>query len=227
MVIVMMVLSQFVEASGNYGFDLDYWEGILVLSFLPAVLGLLILVISISGTLVSGTRLVNEDLAEGEKSHNPIWGLVFWLVPIYGIYKSYVMGKSIEKLSGSERAVTTKLFVALFVSWFLSIVSEGSSRTNLDPRTAFFVGLVILGLIAATWFYIAIQMHILLREMRSVTFFQEDVQGLSEQKIEHPLKPFPKDEGVLASANHRFCTNCGQMRVLKSKFCSECGSSFS
>lgn len=225
LVLIMMVLSQFVEAAGKFDFDLAYWEGVLGLSFLPVIVGFLMLLVSISGALVSGTRFANERLRQGGKSHNPIWGVLLWFVPIYGAYKAYVMGRSIETASGSKSAITSKLLVALFVSWVFGLVSDGSSRTNLDPRTLFLVSLVMLALLALAWFYMAAQTHLFLREIRTLAAaLDEDKQ--QEQEFEVDLQPSLRSDALAVDAPQKFCTNCGHVKGLNSKFCGECGSSF-
>jgi len=225
-VLLIVVSWQFVEASEKDDFDLGYWEGILGLSFLPVILGFLILFISISGALVSGTRYANQNLADGEKSHNPIWGVLFWFVPIYGLYKSYVMSRSIERAFAHEGRITKKLFTALFLSWVLGIVSEVSSRTIPDPRTVFLLALAILALITAVWFFMAIQTHGFLGDVRALAFALSG-EGQIPTKSEKASHLAPKNEGVPEQSTQKFCTNCGGTRSLNSKFCGECGSPFS
>ena len=153
-VIAALLLSQ-VEVTTEY--ELAMLEGSLGLSLIPVLIGLAILLISISGTLVSGSRFVNQGLTEGEKSHNPIWGVLLWFAPIYGLYKGFVMGKSIEKATGSETSTTSKLFLGFFVSWLLGVVSEAASRTNLDPQSLFQASILLISLVTATWFYMSVQ----------------------------------------------------------------------
>lgn len=221
--IILLLLGQ-AEVSTDY--ELAMWEGTLGLSLMPALLGLAILIIAISGTLVSGTRFANQGLAEGEKSHNPIWGVLFWFVPIFGLYKSFVMGKSIEKTAGSETSTTSKLFLGFFVSWLLGVVSEASSRTDLDPQIFFQASLLMLFLVTATWFYMSVQAHSFLRGLRVFSSALESVEEKSVDIIVGSL-PAPKSEETEEMGASKFCSNCGQKRSLGSKFCGECGSSFS
>lgn len=222
-VIVLLLLSQ-VEISTEY--ELAMWEGTLGLSLIPVLIGLAILIVSISGTLVSGARFVNQGLVEGEKSHNPLWGVFLWFVPIYGLYKAFVMGKSIEKATGSEASTTSKLFFGFFVSWLLGVVSEASSRTDLYPQTLFQASLLMLFLVTATWFYMSVQAHNFLRGLRVFSSALESVEEKSVQSNVGSL-PFPKSEETEEMGASKFCSNCGQKRSLGSKFCGECGSSFS
>lgn len=220
--IILLLLSQ-AEISTDY--ELAMWEGTLGLSLMPALLGLAILIISISGTLVSGTRFVNQGLAEGEKSHNPIWGVLLWFAPIYGLYKAFVMGKSIEKATGSETSTTSKLFLGFIASWLLGVVSEASSRTDLDPLTFFQASLLVLFLVSATWFYMSVQAHNFLRGLR---VFSSALESVEQKSLEINVASLPTPEGEEAKETMagKFCTNCGQKRSLGSKFCGECGSSF-
>ena len=221
-VIAALFLSQ-VEVTTEY--ELAMLEGSLGLSLIPVLIGLAILLISISGTLVSGTRFVNQGLTEGEKSHNPIWGVLLWFVPIYGLYKAFVMGKSIEKATGSETSTTSKLFLGFFVSWLLGVVSEAASRTNLDPQSLFQASILLISLVTATWFYMSVQAHSFLRGLR---LFSSALESVEEQSLEINLASLPTPEGEEAEQTMagKFCTNCGQKRSLGSKFCGECGSSF-
>jgi len=221
-VIVLLLLSQ-VEISTEY--ELAMWEGTLGLSLIPVLLGLAILIISISGTLVSGTRFVNQGLAEDEKSHNPLWGVFLWFVPIFGLYKAFVMGKSIEKASGSEPNTTSKVSFGLFVSWLLGVVSEASSRTGLDPQSLFQVSLVLILLVTAIWFYMAVQAHNFLRSVRRFSSALESEERESLE-IATTSVPIPDREDAEEKRASKFCTNCGQKQSLGSKFCGQCGSAF-
>jgi hypothetical protein len=221
-VIAALLVSQ-VEVTTEY--ELAMLEGSLGLSLIPVLIGLVILLISISGTLVSGTRFVNQGLAEGEKSHNPIWGVLLWFAPIYGLYKAFVMGKSIEKAAGSEASTTSKLFLGFIVSWLLGVVSEAASRTNLDPQSLFQASLLLTSLVTATWFYMSVQAHNFLRELR---LFSSTLKAVEEESLGNSVASLPAPEVKQAEERKvtKFCTNCGQKRVLGSNFCGECGSSF-
>jgi hypothetical protein len=225
MALVLIVLLLLGQAEINTDYELAMWEGTLGLSFMPVLLGLAILIISISGTLVSGTRFVNKGLTEGDKSHNPIWGVLIWFIPFYGLYKAFVMGRSIERATGTETNTTSKLFLGFVVSWILGVVSEASSRTDLEPQTFFLTSLLLFALVAVIWFYMAFQTYFYLNELRQFTLALNNVERVS---LETGLasEPSTKSDDVIEHEIQKFCTNCGQRRSLGSKFCGECGSPF-
>lgn len=205
-------------ASGNY-LEPDFADGLVGLAALPMIFGIVLFIVSTSGALVSGSKFVNEQLGQGEKSHNPIWGALFWFVPIYGLYKSYVMGRSIERKTNSSSNVTAQVFSSLILGWLISAFTDASTRDVDSPNWIF---ALVLGqsLVIVVWTYIGFVIHKFINEL-------EGLQKLSDLGVSHPTHVVRDSVSAGAlGARQKFCTKCGIERLGASNFCGSCGAEF-
>ena len=186
-------------------------------------------ILFLSRVLYAATKHVNMRVptVAGQK-HDPIWAFLFWIIPIYGIYKGPAMFSRVERVFlGKHRASFTAVGTFLvitttLVSNFSGVIPDSQIET-LQEVVNFNKLVASTGYLASGGIIIFAVMLLMVRNQIHLSTEEVRIYPISDEPSSTAARQQPEKSTQAAHKTSNFCSNCGIAVLAESRFCVNCG----